>query len=259
LVSAESSFTDIGMGLPWYVGIGAAIVVVLIVAFIISLSTISLRGDYLAVVTLAAATIFHEMSIGLSSTLGGNTGIPGIPRIFHDLAPDAYTAGLAAFLALLGLLVISYGIVQRLGESPYGRVLRGIRDDETAVEFLGKNVFSYKVKTFLIGSVMMGIAGAFLGLVNGGVSPGYVTIDVTVLVWVGMLIGGAGVNRGVLVGLLIVTSFQLFTRFANQSVPVGSETFASLRLMAVGLLLILIITFRPQGIFGDPDKLDVET
>lgn len=259
IVSAESTFTDIGMGMPWYVGIAAAIVVVLIVAFIISLSTIQLRGDYLAVVTLAAATIFHEMSIGLTSTLGGNLGIPGIPRIFHDLAPDAFTAGLAAFFALTGLLVISYGIVQRLGESPYGRVLRGIRDDETAVEFLGKNVFSYKVKTFLIGSVLMGIAGAFLGLVNGGVSPGYVTIDVTVLVWVGMLIGGAGSNRGVLAGLLIVSSFQLLTRFANQSVPVGSETFASLRLMAVGLLLILIITFRPQGIFGDPDKLDVET
>ncbi|WP_255197481.1 branched-chain amino acid ABC transporter permease [Halorarius litoreus] len=258
IVSAESTFTDIGMGLPWYLGVAAAIAVVLVVAFIISLSTIQLRGDYLAVVTLAAAQIFHEMSIGLTSTLGGNIGIPGIPRIFHDVAPDAFSAGLVAFCALSGLLIISYAIVQRLGESPFGRVLRGIRDDETAVTFLGKDVFTYKVKTFLIGSVLMGIAGAILGLVTGGVSPGYVTIDVTVLVWVGMLIGGAGNNKGVLVGLLTISSFQLFTRFANQSVPVSSETFASLRLMAIGLLMILIIVYRPQGIFGDRKKLDVE-
>lgn len=259
IVSAESTFTDIGMGMPWYVGVAVAIVAVLVVAFVIGLSTIQLRGDYLAIVTLAGAEIFHEMAIGLPTYLGGGQGIPGVPRIFHDIAPDAFTAGLAAFGALSGLLVVSYAIIQRLGKSPFGRVLRGIRDDETAVEFLGKNIFSYKVRTFLIGSVLMGIAGAFLGLVNGGVAPGFITIDVTVLVWVGMLIGGAGSNRGVLVGLLVISSFQLFTRFANETVPVGSNTFASLRLMAVGLLMILIIVYRPQGIFGDPDKLDVET
>lgn len=257
LVSAESTFTDIGMGLPWYVGVAAAVVVVLIVAFVIGLSTIQLREDYLAVVTLAAAEIFHEMTAGLSDLLGGNQGIPGIPRIFHDVAPDAFTAGLAAFGALTGLLIVSFAIMQRLGESPFGRVLRGIRDDETAVEFLGKSVFSYKVQTFLIGAVLMGLAGAFLGLVNGGVSPGFITIDVTVLVWVGMLIGGAGSNKGVLGGLLVISSFQLFTRFANQSVPVESSTFASLRLMAIGFLMIVIIMYRPQGIWGDPDKLDV--
>ncbi|WP_336000473.1 branched-chain amino acid ABC transporter permease [Halorientalis halophila] len=258
LVSAESTFSDLGMGMPWYVGVAAALVVVLVVAFILSLSTIQLRGDYLAVVTLAGAEIFHEMAAGLPATLGGNQGIPGIPRIFHDIAPDAFTAGLAAFGALTGLLIISYAVMQRLGESPFGRVLRGIRDDETAVEFLGKDIFSYKIKTFLIGSVPMGLAGAFLGLINGGVAPGFITIDVTVLVWVGMLIGGAGSNRGALVGLLIISSFQLFTRFANQSIPVGSNTFASLRLMAVGLLMILIIVYRPQGLFGDPDKLEVD-
>ncbi|WP_254533195.1 branched-chain amino acid ABC transporter permease [Natrinema gelatinilyticum] len=258
LVSAESTFTDIGMGLPWYVGVAAAIVVTLVVAFILSLSTIQLRGDYLAVVTLAGAEIFHQMTMGLSATLGGSQGIPGIPRIFHEIAPDAFTAGFAAFSALSGLLIVSYAVMQRLGESPFGRILRGIRDDETAVEFLGKDIFSYKVKTFLIGSVLMGVAGAFLGLINGGVSPGFITIDVTVLVWVGMLIGGAGSNKGALVGLLIISSFQLFTRFANQSVPVDSQTFASLRLMAVGLLMILIIVYRPQGIFGDPEKLNVE-
>lgn len=253
-VSAESTFTDIGMGMPLYVGVIAAIVVVLIVAFIIGLSTIELRGDYLAVVTLAAAQIFHEMVIGLPNTFGGNTGIPGVERIFHDAAPDAFTAGFAAFSILTGLLIVSYAVIQRLGESPFGRVLRGIRDDETAVEFLGKNVFSYKMKTFLIGSVLMGIAGVFLGPIYGSVAPGNITIDVTVLIWVGMLIGGAGNNKGVLFGLLTISSFQLFTRFASQSAPVDSATFASLRLMAVGLLMVLIIMYRPQGVFGESGK-----
>ena len=256
LLSAESTFTDLGMGLPWYYGFLAAIVATVVVAFILGLSTIQLRDDYLAIVTLAAAEIFHRLTAGVPKYFGGETGIPGVPTIINDLAADPVTAGFGSFVILGSVMLISYGIIQRLGESPYGRVLRGIRDDEDAVKSLGKNVFTFKFQTFIIGSILMGVAGAFLAINNGAVAPGFITIDVTVLVWIGMLIGGAGNNRAVLGGLLIISSFQLFTRFGNQIVPVSSSTFASLRLIVVGLLLIVIIRYKPEGLWGETGRME---
>lgn len=257
-ISAESTFTELGMGMPWYLGILVAVVATVVVAFILALSTIQLRDDYLAIVTLAAAEIFHRLTAGVPKYFGGETGIPGVPTLIADLARDPATAGFGSFVVLGSVMLISYGIVQRLGESPYGRVLRGIRDDEDAVKSLGKNVFTYKFHTFIIGSILMGIAGALLAINNGAVAPGFITIDVTVLVWIGMLIGGAGNNRAVLGGLLIISSFQLFTRFGNQVVPVTSSTFASLRLIVVGLLLIVIIRYKPEGLWGNPDRMEVD-
>jgi len=259
MITADSTFKDIGYGLPWYYGIAAALIAVVVVALLIGISTIRLRADYLAIVTLAAAEIFHEFTLGLEF-LGGQTGIPGVPTLFQELARDNYyLTGFTSFFFLIGILIISYGIINRLGESPFGRVLRGIRDDEDAIRSLGKNVFSYKLVTFVTGSLLMGLAGSLLVLFEGTVSPGYINIDVTVLVWVGMLIGGAGNNRGVLGGLLIISAFQLFSRFGSEYAPITSQTFAQLRLMAIGLLMILIIAYRPQGIWGDPEKQDVET
>lgn len=257
LLAAESTFNEVGLGLPWYVAMVGALVATLLVALVLGLSTIQLRDDYLAIVTLAAAEIFYRITISASDVFGGEVGVSGIPTIIHDLSTDRLTVGLGSFVILGSALLISYGIVNRLGESPFGRVLRGIRDDEDAVMSLGKNVFSYKFRTFIIGSLLMGLAGAFLALENGSVAPSYISIDVTVLVWVGMLIGGAGNNRAVLGGLLIVSAFQLSTRFGSEILPVTSATFASLRLIAIGMLMIAIIRYRPEGLWGDAEKLDV--
>jgi branched-chain amino acid transport system permease protein len=259
LVTAESSFTELGANMAWPVGIVAVLIVVTVVAFILGLSTIQLRDDYLAIVTLAAAEIFHRLLTGLPSVFGGTVGIPGVPSVLASLTSDPATSAFGAFVAFGALLLIAYGIIDRLGESPFGRVLRGIRDDEKAIESLGKSVFSYKFQTFIIGSLLMGFAGALLAMNVGAISPGYVTIQVTIIVWVGMLIGGAGSNRAVLGGLAIITGFQLLTQFGNQVVPVDAATWASFRLILIGLLMVIIIRFRPQGIWGDAEKMEIET
>ena len=156
-----------------------------------------------------------------------------------DLPVDATRAGILLF----GLAVLFYGLFHRLSASPYGRVLRAIRVDEQVTETLGKRVFRYKLVVF----------------VYGAASAGFFTIQVTVVVWIGMLIGGAGSDRGVLGGLAIIMGFQLATRFLNDVVPViTQDQFASLRLILIGLLLMVIIKYRPEGIWGDADQLGVE-
>jgi len=250
LVSGQSTIVDIGLGAPWYVGAIAAIIVVTIVAVLLALSTIQLRHDYLAIVTLAAAEIFHQITRGAPSYFGGGTGVHGVPTIFRELAADSPTASLGTFIAFGGMLLVTYALVERLGESPYGRVLRAIQDDEDAIRTLGKNSFRYKFTVFVIGSIFMGLSGILLALQTGTVAPGYVSIKVTLIIWIGMLIGGAGNNRGVLLGLLVVSGLFLTTRFAGDVVPIGSRAFASVRFIIIGLLLVFIIRYRPEGILS---------
>ncbi|WP_254768044.1 ABC transporter permease subunit [Salinilacihabitans rarus] len=158
------------------------------------------------------------------------------------------------------LALLFYGVFHRLSASPYGRVLRAIRADDLVTETVGKRVFRYKVAAFVYGAAVAGLAGALLVFYNGADAVGFFTIDVTVVLWVGMLIGGAGNDRGVVGGLAIIMGFQLATRFFNDAIPfVTQDRFASVRLMLVGLLLMLIVRYRPEGIWGDADRLGVES
>jgi branched-chain amino acid transport system permease protein len=127
-------------------------------------------------------------------------------------------------------------------------------------ETLGKRVFRYKFVVLIYGAALAGLAGVLFVFYNGAASPLFFTIDVTVTVWIGMLIGGAGSDRGVIGGLAVIMGFRLFTRLLNQQLPVITQNqFASLRLVFVGLLLMLVIRYRPEGIWGDPQERGTES
>ena len=259
MLTAVDPFEGVGLGLAWPVGLAVGVVAAVLLGLVLGVSTLRLRDDFLAIVTLAVAEIVHGLVGTFQSVTGGGLGLGGVPRPVADLAGPG-PANLFATMFLFGALVLlAYGVVHRLVDSPYGRVLHAIRADEVVAGSLGKRTFNYKVVVFVYGSALAGFAGGLYALWVGAVSPGFFTIDVTVLVWVGMLIGGAGHDRGVLAGLAIVMSFQLLTRFLNEQLPfVTGAQFGSLRLMLVGLLLVLIIRYRPQGIWGDPAQLGVE-
>lgn len=254
MLASTGSYQGATFGIPWPVAVLAGVVIAVLVGLLLGVTTLQLRGDFLAVVTLAAAEIFYGI-VEKVGGFGGATGIGGIPTIFR--AGSFPMTDIAVTFILGGIVVFVYALAQRMTFSPYGRVLKAIRADEDATEMLGKPTFRYKVLVFIYGSVVMGLAGSLLALYNGAVSPGFVTLDVTVLVWIGMLIGGAGNNRGALFGLAIVMGLQLFTRFANQWFPVSQSDFAALRLMVIGLLLVIIIRYRPSGIWGNPEEREV--
>ena len=261
MLTANDPFRAVGLGYPWPVGLLAAILVAAALGVLLGISTLRLRDDFLAIVTLAVAEIIHGLLETQSDITGGSLGLNNVPRPIAGTTTAGDGAVLVSTIVVFGALaLLFYGVFRRLSASPYGRVLRAIRADEQVTETLGKRVFRYKLAVFVYGAAVAGLAGALLVFYNGAASPGFFTINVTVIVWIGMLIGGAGSDRGVLGGLAIIMSFQLFTRFLNDQIPfVTQDQFASIRLVLIGLLLMVIVKYRPEGIWGDADELGVES
>ncbi len=255
MLASSGTYQGWTFDIAWPIALVVGIILAVVTGVILGLTSIQLRGDFLAIVTLAAAEIFHQATETLRSVFGGENGILNVPQIFRASTPE--TTMVVSMLILGGVLVAIYGFMGRLTGSPFGRVLRGIRSDETTTQSLGKPTFRYKMLVFMYGAAIMGFAGGMFALFNGGIAPGFTTLDVTVLIWIGMLIGGAGNNRGVLGGLALIMGFQLLSRFGNQVFPGSATQFAAGRLMLIGLLLILIIRYRPAGIWGNPQEMEV--
>jgi branched-chain amino acid transport system permease protein len=258
IMAAVDPFAGIGLALPWPLALAASVVTAGIVGGIIGVTTLRLRDDFLAIVTLAAAEIFHDLTANFTSITGGDTGLLGIPQPIAEAAPSNDNTMVATFLIFGAVLLGGYAVVQRLTSAPYGRVLRAIRADELVTETVGKNVFVYKLQAFIYGAVLAGFVGGLFALYNGTVAPGFFTLNVTVILWIGMLLGGPANNRAVLVGLAIIMSLQLVTRFMMDASPVSQDQFASLRLILIGLILVVIVRYKPEGIFGDAEQLGVE-
>jgi branched-chain amino acid transport system permease protein len=259
MLTARNPYQGVGLGLHWGVGLVAAVVAAAALGVLLGVSTLRLRDDFLAIVTLAVAEIVAGLVSTFQSYTGGAIGLGNVPRPIAARTVGG-SATLFATVFLLGALaLLAYGVFRRLSDSPYGRVLHAIRADEQVTETLGKNVFRYKLAVFIYGAALAGFAGALYVYHVGAASPGFFTINVTVLVWVGMLIGGAANDRGVIGGLAIIMTFQLLTRFLNDQLPyVSQDQFASVRLVLVGLLLMAIIRYRPEGIWGDPQEMGVD-
>jgi branched-chain amino acid transport system permease protein len=259
MTTANSPFAGIGLGLSWPVGLVAGVVAAVALGVVLGVSTLRLRDDFLAIVTLAVAEIVHSLLGTFQSITGGSLGLGNVPRPMASLTREGAPNLFATTLLFGALALLAYGLFHRLVEAPYGRVLHAIRADEQVTATLGKNVFRYKLVVFIYGAALAGFAGAMFAFHLGAVSPGFFTINVTVLVWIGMLIGGAASDRGVIGGLALIMSFQLMTRFLNDQLPgITADQFASIRLVLVGLLLVLVIRYRPEGIWGDPQELGVE-
>lgn len=261
ILTAEDPFGAVGLGHPWFVGLAAAVLAASGLGVLVGASTLRLRDDFLAIVTLAVAEIVHGLIISFRDVTGGTVGLPNVPQPIADNTGGGGNAEIASTLLVFGtLLLLAYGLVRRVTTSPYGRVLRAIRADERVTATLGKRVFRYKLMVFVYGSALAGLAGALMVFYHGAASHLFFTINVTVIVWIGMLIGGAGNDRGVLAGLAIVMGFQLLTRFLNQELPViTQDQFASLRLAFIGLLLMVIIRYRPEGIWGNARELGIDS
>jgi ABC-type branched-subunit amino acid transport system permease subunit len=259
MLAAEGSFAGVSLGYPWPLALVAGVVLAGVLGAIVGATSLRLRDDFLAIATLATAEIFHTFFVNFRNVFGGNTGILGVPTPIADLTGDSGTAMVATLLLFGGVMALTFAALTRLTEAPYGRVLRAIRADELVTRSVGKSTFSYKMQAFVYGAALAGLAGGLFALWNGAVAPGFFELQVTVTVWIGMLLGGASNHRAVLAGLATIMSLRLLSRFALEVAPVSAGAFASLRLILVGFVLILVIRYRPAGIWGDARELGVET
>lgn len=237
-------------GWPLLPAFVVAIIVAAIVAYPIGLLSLRLSDDYLAVVTLGFSEVVRLAIQQEKWLTQGVQGLPGIPRIFQSLGIGDY-AELATLAVLVLCNLAAIGLMLHLVRSPYGRLIQAIRDDEVAVEAIGKDPRRLKVQVFMLGSGLAGLAGAFYAHFITYLSPDQFLPLVTFYVWIAMIIGGTGRTTGAVAGSLILMVFLEGSRFARDWIPGVSEVqMASVRLALVGLALILFTIYRPQGMMG---------
>lgn len=258
ILSAVNPYAGMGLGYPWPLALVAAVIMASLLGVLIGASTLRLRDDFLAIATLAAAEILHSLFLAFEGVFGAHNGIFNIPQPLKQATASGDAEVVVVLLVFTAIALLTYVGINNLTSGPYGRVLRAIRADELVTRALGKPAVTYKMQAFVYGSALAGFAGGIFALYQGAVSPGFFTLNVTVVVWIGMLLGGPGNNRGVVAGLGIIVGFRFLTRFLNDPLPLGAADFAAFRLMLVGLVLIAVIRYKPEGIWGNANELGVD-
>jgi branched-chain amino acid transport system permease protein len=260
--------------LPWWVGILIGLFASVVLALLLGLPTLRLRADYLAIVTIAAAEILRLVfrSVGATDVTGGTRGLSGFNEGFVALSPwgggGRYSflgtewSGAQLWLALVGWIVVLLAtlLVWALVRSPWGRVVKAIREDEDAARSLGKNVYSYKMQSLVLGGLIGCLGGVVYALGLGSVNPDQYQNANTFLAYTALILGGAARTWGPVVGgaiLLFLVQFAdtaLKALIANGIIPESLLTqtdVAQLRFVLIGVGLMALMIFRPQGIFGD--------
>ncbi|UOQ60756.1 branched-chain amino acid ABC transporter permease [Leucobacter rhizosphaerae] len=276
LVGAYGFGVSVVMGLGFWPALLVAILAAVLFGLILGIPTLKLRGDYLAIVTISAAEIIRMVVklAALQDITGGPTGIPGqkYRHVFTELSPlpEGKTTILGLTYANTGVddwwtRIVAWGLVAlfilitwALIRSPWGRVLKGIREDEDAVRSLGKSSYAYKMQALVLGGVM----GAFGGIVMAlpaAMQPDSMGRPTTFNIWMIMLLGGAATIFGPLLGSLLFFIVRLIlTSFAGEFIPdsiLNAQQTEQLAWVLIGISLILLVVFRPQGILGNKKEL----
>jgi neutral amino acid transport system permease protein len=266
--------------LPMWLGILIGLAGAVVLALLLGIPTLRLRADYLAIVTIAAAEIIRltVRSVTFESTFGGSDGRQAFAGGFYDLNPypvHEYNIGRFGFnerqmwILTVGwiLVALSCLVVYLLMRSPWGRVLKAIREDEDAVRSLGKNVYAYKMQSLIIGGVLGCLGGFVYALGQASIQPDIFGTDTTFFAYTILILGGAARVGGPVVGAMIFwVILSLSDNILNEAIDAGyiSKSLISttqvgqFRFMIVGLLLMLLMIFRPQGIFGDRREIALD-
>ncbi|MEM6447309.1 MAG: branched-chain amino acid ABC transporter permease, partial [Cyanobacteria bacterium P01_D01_bin.123] len=240
------------LDMPFVVGVLAAMALSGTLAFVMGAITVNLRSDYLAIATIGIAEIVRLTLKNEQWLTNGVRGIANIPRPMRR-----WVVG-GDGLLYLGLVAIAVVIVylasERAYRSPWGRVLRAIREDEPATLAAGKSVLTFRLQAFVLGAMAMGLAGALYAHFVTFISPEAFRNDfATFLVWIMLIVGGSGNTRGAILGACCIWFLWSGTEFLTGSLPDDWQTRAgALRILAIGVLLQVILLLRPEGIL--PEK-----
>ena len=240
-------------GVPLILSVIAGVALAGLCGGLLGIPTLKLREDYLAIVTIGFAEIIRFFLLNEEWLTRGPMGVRVSSRPFEELIPGDYNFFLFPFV--LGVLVICYLLLEKLVKSPWGRVLKSIREDEDVPASLGKNVFSYKIQALVLGSMIAGLAGSLLAFYLQYINPrNFMPIE-TFYAWIAVVLGGSGNNRGTILGAFILWAFFSGTRFAQGYLPFSPTQMGALRILFIGLLLILIMMFKPEGLLGKKEEL----
>lgn len=236
-------------GYNFIVALVAAVIVSGFAGFLISLPTLRLREDYFAIVTVSFGEILRLFFVSEAWLTNGTRGLPGIPRPLADIISSNnyllfYTPVVFFFLAL------SYLIATRIVNSPFGRVLKSIREDELAATSLGKDIFAFKTQSLIIGSSMAGIAGSLFSYHLRFISPDMFFPVLTFSIWTMMIIGGIANMRGAILGALLIQTFERGMAIIKDYLflPIDPLNF---RIIVIGFILVLFMMYKPEGLIPE--------
>jgi branched-chain amino acid transport system permease protein len=313
-MSEPAAGTTGGFGLPLWLGIIGGVVAAALFGGLVALPALRLRADYFAIVTVGISEIVRftllESSFQQANVFGHWVGLGGGSGLILDFDPtdqfleafgllEPYGAFVEALgsqlgvgpnpkpvfdgflygLILLVFLVGFYVLLYRIGNSPFGRVLKAIREDEEATKSLGKDTNVFKIKAFMNGCALMGLGGILFYAEQGAISPNAFRPRITFFVWIALIIGGAGSNTGSVMGGAVFAAFlfrgpiffknivqetfevDAVNTFAEAVAPLGSadpfpflaytiDNMERLQLVIMGIVLIYLMHNRPEGILG---------
>jgi len=244
-----------GFNMPFLLALMIAVLLSGLIAFLIGIPTLKLKEDYLAIATIGIAETIRLFFNNEDWLANGVRGVSGIPRPFQHYISFDYDL----FYLLLMLLFAAgvYAAIERLLKSPWGRVLKAIGEDETVTQAMGKNIVRFKMESLVLGSMIMGMAGSLYAHFIQFISPEvFVPMSGTFLVWVMLIAGGSGSNKGALLGALVIWGLWSLTDLITNVVPVEYAVQAgALRVIAIAIFLEVILLVRPQGLLGEKSVL----
>jgi branched-chain amino acid transport system permease protein len=253
LTTPEAADRVGGFGLPIFVGWAGGALAAGLATFFVGAITIRLRSDYLAIATFGVAVAIHLCVLNLEGLTGGPFGIGFIPRPFASTAGDPSVFGALNLVVMVLVVGLLYLFLERLVRSPWGRVLRAIREDEPAALALGKNAVRYRLEAFAIGGAIMGLAGAAQAHFIGFIAPDNYMPTLTFQVWAMLIVGGSGNNRGAILGAIVVWGLWAVSAGLVSAVfpPEQQARAAALQIVLIGASLCAILLLRPRGILGE--------
>jgi len=281
LAGAYGTAITVDLGGSLWLGIAVGILTAVLLGLLLGLPTLRLRADYLAITTIAVAEVLRLIvrSSWAEPITKGVFGIQGFASAFFDLNPfpGGETYGVGSWLVTgrrLWVMIIGWALVlfillltRRLMRSPWGRVLKAVREDEDATRSLGKDVFGYKLQSLMIGGAIGGVAGILLAVEQQNVTPDAYLPNVTFILYVIVILGGAGTIVGPVLGALtfqfLFFTFDAIMGSAQANIGVVGNVLSpaeagQLKMVLVGVGLMVLMIYRPQGLLGDPNEVTLD-
>jgi branched-chain amino acid transport system permease protein len=259
-------------GFSFWLALPLAVLATMAFGVLIGLPSLRLRTDYFAIVTLAMAEVVRLTAQNAQGLTGGNKGLycnfEGVNQTCFDDAWRSVSGSILDFVegfwpdvdplfplllviwVTVGIAIVVLNYIQR---TPWGRVLRAVREDEDAASALGKNTLLYKLQSLAISALLGALSGFFLALFLTTIQPDDYEPIVTFYAFGVLILGGLASYGGVAVGAILLWTLLEGMRFVE--LPISEERTAALRFALVGLILILLMAFRPQGLFGKKEEM----
>ena len=242
-----------GFELPFVVGLLGAMLASGIAALLVGLVTLKLKGEYLAVATFGIAVTIQLVCLNWEYLTGGTLGLISIPNPSRQLANEPLAQNAVYLLIVVIVGGATFWCLERIVRSPWGRMLKAIREDEEAAASLGKNPARVRLEAFVLGCMAMGLSGALYVAFIGYVSPSDFLPIVTFQIWTMLIVGGSANNRGAVLGAVVVWAVWTGSGYAiSKFVPADIQAQSgAMQAVLIGLALVITLLVRPRGIIGE--------